>query len=223
MSEASPRFKSVVVDVDSTLSAIEGIDWLASRRDDALRERVARSTDLAMRGEIAVEHVYAERLNAVRPSYDEIVELGRAYMERIEPGAAQSLAKLTNAGMRVVLVTGGIREAILPLADALGLPESSVNAVSIYFGESGEYGGFEDQSPLTRNGGKAEVVRSLHLERPTLGVGDGVTDLELRTAEPAAVDAFVAYTGVVSRDAVVNGADYIIKSFDELPGIALGE
>jgi phosphoserine phosphatase len=210
------------VDVDSTLCAIEGIDWLASRRDDALRDRVARTTEMAMRGEIAVDDVYAERLNAVRPSYEEIVELGRAYENCIEPGVVESLAKLTNSGIRVVLVTGGMREAILPLAEAIGLPESAVNAVSLYFGDSGEYGGFDDQSPLTRNGGKAEVVRSLGLERPTLGVGDGITDLELRTADPPAVDAFVAYTGVVSRDAVVNGADYVIKSFDELPGIVLG-
>ena len=175
-----------------------------------------------MQGKIAVENVYAERLNAVRPAYEEIVELGRAYIARIEPGAVESLAKVTHAGVRVVLVTGGLHEAILPLADALGLRESAVNAVSLYFGDSGEYGGFDDQSPLTRNGGKVEVVRSLGLERPTLGVGDGITDLELRTADPPAVDAFVAYTGVVSRDAVVNAADYVIRSFDELPGIVLG-
>ncbi len=175
-----------------------------------------------MRGEIAIDDVYAERLNAVRPSYDEIVGLSRAYMGSIESGAAESLAKLTKVGIRVVLVTGGIREAIMPLADALGLPETAVNAVSLHFGDSGEYAGFDDHSPLTRNGGKVEVVRGLDLERPTLGVGDGITDLELRTAVPPAVDAFVAYTGVVRRDAVVNGADYVIKSFDELVGIILG-
>lgn len=211
-----------MVDVDSTLCAIEGIDWLASRRDASLRDRVAQTTALAMRGEIAVEDVYAERLNAVRPSYDEIVQLGRAYVARIEPGAAESLAKLTNAGIRVVLVTGGMREAILPLAEAIGLPEGAVNAVSLYFGDSGEYAGFDEQSPLARNGGKVEVVRRLGLQRPTLGVGDGITDLELRTANPPAVDAFVAYTGVARRDAVVSGADFVISRFDQLPGIVLG-
>ena len=210
------------MDVDSTLCAIEGIDWLASRRDDALRERVARTTEMAMRGEIAVDDVYAERLNAVRPSYDEIVELSRAYIGNIEPGAAESLAKLTKLGIRVVLVTGGIREAIMPLADALGLPERAVNAVSLHFGDSGEYAGFDDRSPLARNGGKVVVVRGLDLERPALGIGDGITDLELRTAEPAAVDAFVAYTGVVAREPVVAGADYVIKSFAELTSIVLG-
>lgn len=173
-------------------------------------------------GEIPVEDVYAERLNAVRPSYDEVVQLGRAYAERIEPGAAESLAKLTNAGIRVVLVTGGLRDAILPVAEAIGLPPGAVNAVSLHFTDSGEYAGFDGESPLTRNAGKVEVVRALGLEHPTLGVGDGITDLELRTADPPAVAAFAAYTGVVTRDAVVQGADYVISRFDELPGIVLG-
>jgi phosphoserine phosphatase len=212
----------VVLDVDSTLCAIEGIDWLASRRDASLRDRVAQTTDLAMRGKIPIASVYADRLNAVRPSRKEIVELSRAYVDRIEAGAAKSLAKLTKSGVRVVLVTGGIRDAILPVAEVIGLPESAVNAVALYFTESGEFTGFDGQSPLTRNGGKVEVVRRLGLERPSLGVGDGVTDLELRTAEPPAVDAFVAYTGVVKREPVVRGADYVISGFDELPEIVLG-
>lgn len=175
-----------------------------------------------MRGEIAVEDVYAERLNAVRPSYDEIMQLARAYVDRLEPGAAKSLAELTNAGVRVVLVTGGLRDAILAVARVTGLPESAVNAVSLSYSDSGEYAGFDEQSPLTRNGGKVEVVRRLGLERPALGVGDGITDLELRTADPPAVDAFVAYTGVVKRDAVVRGADFVVSTFDELPRIVLG-
>jgi len=211
----------VVLDVDSTLCAIEGIDWLASRRDASLRDRVAQTTELAMRGEIAIANVYAERLNAVRPSYDEIVQLGQAYVDRMEPGAAEALGKLTNAGVRVVLVTGGLRDAILPVAEAIGLPESAVNSVSLYFTDSGEYAGFDGQSPLTRNGGKVLVVRGLGLEGPILGVGDGITDLELRTADPPAVDAFVAYTGVVERASVVSAADYVIRRFDELPGIVL--
>jgi phosphoserine phosphatase len=212
----------VVLDVDSTLCAIEGIDWLASRRDASLRDRVAQTTDLAMRGKIPIESVYAERLNAVRPSHKEIVELGRAYVNCIEPGAAESLAKLTNAGVRIVLVTAGIRDAILPVAEAAGLPGSAVNAVSLYFTGSGEYAGFDVQSPLTRNGGKVVIVRALRLEVPVLGVGDGITDLELRTADPPAVDAFVAYTGVVAREPVVQAADHVISRFDQLPAIVLG-
>lgn len=218
----TPRFRSVVVDVDSTLSAVEGIDWLASRRSEAVRARVAEATDRAMRGEICIAEVFATRLDMVAPSRQEVAELAEEYVSRLEPGAAKSLAKLTNAGVRLVLVSGGIRDAILRLARHLRIPEHEVNAVPVYFAAGGAYKGFDQASPLTRNGGKAEIVRSLGLAKPILGVGDGITDLELKTILPPAVDEFAAYTGVTERPAVTSAADYVIRNFEELPPIVLG-
>ena len=218
----APRFMSVIVDVDSTLSAIEGIDWLASRRGEALRAQVAESTDRAMRGEIPIADVFAARLRLVSPSRDDVAELASEYVSRLESGAAESLARLTDLGVRVVLISGGIREAIIPLARHLGIPEGDVNAVRVFFAEDGTYAGFDEASPMTRNGGKATVVRSLGLARPTLGLGDGITDLELKTAIPRAVDSFAAYTGVIERPVVTSAADYIIRRFEDLPAIVLG-
>jgi phosphoserine phosphatase len=218
----APRFKTVVVDVDSTLSAVEGIDWLASQRSDILRAEIAETTGRAMRGEVQLADIFASRMDLVAPSQEEVAALAEEYMSRLEPGASESLAKLTNAGVRVVLVSGGLRNAILPLARHLGIPDHDVNAVAIYFADGGAYSGFEQVSPMTRNGGKAELVRSLGLTRPILAVGDGITDLELKTATPPAVDAFAAYTGVIDRPIVTSAADYIIRSFEELPAIVLG-
>jgi phosphoserine phosphatase len=218
----APRFKSVVVDVDSTLSAVEGIDWLASRRSDTLRATITETTSRAMRGEIQLADIFASRMDLVAPSQEDVAALAEEYLSRLEPGAPKSLAKLTNAGVRVVLVSGGIREAILPLARHLGIPDHDVNAVAVYFAEGGAYKGFDQNSPMTRNGGKAELVHSLSLEKPILGVGDGITDLEVRTAMPPAVDAFAAYTGVIDRPSVTSAADYVIRSFEELPQIVLG-
>jgi phosphoserine phosphatase len=61
-------FASVILDVDSTLTGIEGIDWLAEHRGADLGARVTELTDRAMRGEIALDAVYGERLALVRPS-----------------------------------------------------------------------------------------------------------------------------------------------------------
>ena len=216
------RFRTVVVDVDSTLSAVEGIDWLASRRSDAVRTHVAETTARAMRGELRLGEIFASRLDLVAPSRQEVAELAAEYVSRLQPGAAQSLAKLTDSGVRVVLVSGAIRDAILPLARHLGIPEHEVNAVPVYFAEGGAYKGFDQASPLTQNGGKAVLVRALGLDGPILGVGDGITDLELKTTLPPAVDSFAAYTGVINRPAVVGAADYVISDFGELPEIVLG-
>jgi phosphoserine phosphatase len=205
-----------VLDVDSTLSGVEGIDSLAAKRNDAVRRRVAEITDRAMRGEVQLSDVYAERLAAVMPTRAEVNELGLEYIKRMQAGAGEALANLADAGVRIVLVSAGLRDAILPLARTLGIPDSDVHAVDIYFTESGGYAGFDNESPLTQNGGKAKVVRGLGLARPILAVGDGVTDAELRTLEPPAVDAFAAYTGVAERAPVVAVADYAINSFEQL-------
>jgi phosphoserine phosphatase len=175
-----------------------------------------------MRGELKLADIFATRMKLVAPSRQEVAALAEEYVSRLEPGVPESLAKLTNSGVRVVLVSGGLREAILPLARRLGIPDHDVNAVSVFFGEDGAYSGFDESSPMTRNGGKAVMIRSLPLPKPILGVGDGITDLELKTSVPPAVNAFAAYTGVIDRPLVTSAADYIIKSFDELPPIVLG-
>jgi phosphoserine phosphatase len=205
----------VVFDVDSTLSALEGIDWLASRCGDEVRRHVAETTDRAMRGEIPLASVYGERLAAVAPSREEIEQLATEYVSRAEPDAQEALAKLTNAGVHVVLVTAGIKDGVIPLAQSLGVSPENVNAVSVYFDTAGKYAGYEADSPLTRNGGKAEVVRSLGLPHPILAVGDGITDLEMKTLPPPAVDSFAAYVGVIDRPQVSSVADYIVRSFAE--------
>ncbi|MFN2602419.1 MAG: HAD-IB family phosphatase [Gemmatimonadaceae bacterium] len=219
----APKFQSIVLDIDSTLSEIEGIDWLAAQRGEEIRAQVAESTKRAMRGEISIASVFGSRLALVAPSRDEIAKLGEEYVARVQFDAKRSLAILTSAGVRIVLVSAGLYEAVLPLAHHLGISDADVHAVHVHFTNEGAYAGFDEDSPVTRNGGKAVVVRSLALEHLILGVGDGITDLETRIANPPAVDAFAAYTGVVTRKQVVNRADYVIQNFEELLAIALAD
>lgn len=211
MSPRASRFASVVIDVDSTLCGIEGIDWLALRRGREVAERTARLTDSAMNGEIAFESIYGERLAVIRPTSADIDALAQAYRETLAPGAAQAIAALQASGVRVALVSGGIRQAIVPVARDLSL-EGSLSAVDIRFDSNGEYRDFDAASPLTTQHGKLAVVRSLALPRPTLAVGDGATDLAMRDA----VDHFAAFTGFVTRDAVVRAANSEVATFDQL-------
>ena len=205
-------FSSVILDVDSTLCGIEGIDWLAERRGAAIGRLVTGLTDRAMRGQIALDAVYGERLALVKPGRDDLVALARAYADSVAPGAAQAIQQLCAAGRRIVLVSGGLREAILPVARLLAIAEHDVHAVSVRVSADGAYEGFDTHSPLVTATGKRAVAASLALPSRVLAMGDGATDLAMRPA----VDAFAAFTGFVSRDSVVVAADFVLTSFDQL-------
>ncbi|MEJ7760198.1 MAG: HAD-IB family phosphatase [Gemmatimonadaceae bacterium] len=212
------RFRTVILDVDSTLSGIEGIDWLAVRHGPDVVERVSRLTELAMSGASRLDDVFELRLSEVRPSRGDVGRLADAYISSVARGAAESIVAMQAAGVQVVLVSGGIREAILPLAELLGVAADDVHAVSVSFTSSGGYGGYDEASLLSRQGGKRLVVDALDLPRPVIAVGDGVTDAELRPA----VDCFVAFTGFVTRMAVVRAADATVATFRQLQELVLG-
>ena len=211
------RFNSVVLDVDSTLSGIEGIDWLAALRGAEVKAWSAALTERAMAGKLPIEAVYGERMRAIRPALTEIVQLGRVYVERMAPRARETLNELRTRGIELVMVSGGLREAILPLARELGVDEQRVHAVSVFFDEEGNYAGFDERSPLTRQDGKRIIVGDMGLRGPILAVGDGMTDCEIRQV----VEGFAAYTGFMRREPVVQRADFVIENFDQLRELIL--
>ncbi len=203
------KYASVVLDVDSTLCGVEGIDWLAQRRGADVAQRTKELTDRAMNGEIALDAVYGMRLALIQPTRDDIEVLSSVYRKTIADGAGAAIAHFQRERIRVVLVSGGIRQAIAPLARELNV---DLRAVDLRWDDKGEYVGFDEASPLTMQTGKLDVVRSLSLARPAIAVGDGATDLAMR----AAVDSFIAFTGFAKRATVIERADGQVASFAEL-------
>lgn len=207
------RFATVLLDVDSTLCTIEGVDWLAAQRGPAVEAEVQRATTLAMQGALALEDVYGARLAAIAPTRADIAALAEAYAQTVSPGAREVIAAGRDAGLRWILVSCGLRPAIVPMALALGIAASDVHAVDVHFDADDCYLAFDAGSPLTRRGGKPAVVRALTgLARPLLAVGDGATDAELRDV----ADAFWCFTGVVERPSVLAAASRGVASFGAL-------
>jgi len=212
------RFASVVLDVDSTLCGLEGIDWLAERKGKLVAKESRDLTQRAMDGRMPLDAVYGARLAAIQPTLQQVASLSVAYRKALAPGAGEVIARLREAGVQLYLVSGGIRRAIEPVAIELGFHRDDLFAVELRWDAAGAYVGFDTESPLATQKGKAEVIRALALDRPSLGVGDGVTDAMMRPE----LDAFAAFTGFAKRDVVLRGADYVIASFAELETIVLG-
>jgi len=195
-------FDVICFDCDSTLSKIEGIDELARRV--GMGEEMSKLTDLAMNGVVPLEAVYERRLSLIRPDQDSINWLAGLYIAEIVEGVKEVFAALLAQDKAVHIISGGLRQAILPLADCLGLPESHVHAVDIYFNEDGSYRNYDLNSPLARTGGKAVVVGTLKEQGSLVMVGDGKTDLE---AKQSGAVVF-GFGGVVDRAIVREHADF---------------
>ena len=209
------RFRCVIFDCDSTLCAIEGIQVLGAAHQD----EIARLTKSAMQGDTALEDVYARRLSLARPARRDLDALAEQYVSTLVPDARDVVRALDAEGIQVRIVSGGLRPAVLAVARALGVPDERVAAVDLRFSDDGSYCGFDETSPLARSGGKRAVIAAWQppVPRPSMLVGDGATDLEARPA----VDAFVAYAGVVRRREVVDRADHVIDGPSLAPVVPL--
>lgn len=212
-------------DCDSTLSAVEGIDELSVDPED--QEAVAALTDAAMDGQVPLEEVYGQRLSLLNPTQADIRSVKSKYKSSAVPDAQATIAALEELETETWVISGGLLEPVAEFATWLGVDPDRVRAVGAEFdpldgewwaGRSHPRYAKHDEGELTTTSGKADVIRnSVNTAGRRMLVGDGVSDL---AASPA-VDLFVAYAGVVSRQAVVEAAPVVINSKTIAPVLAL--
>jgi phosphoserine phosphatase len=208
--------KLICFDCDSTLSSLEGIDELARLRGPAICAQVVALTEDAMNGRIRIEEIFGLRLEAIRPTREDAAAVGRGYLGSVEPTARDTVAAVRAAGWTPVIISGGFRQAIRPLADFLGIER--VEAVDLFFNADGTYKGYDAAYPSTRSGGKLDIIASLRAEfRPerVVMVGDGVSDLEVKPA----VDLFVGFGGFATRERVKREAAAFVTSLSAVPAL----
>ncbi len=209
-----------VFDFDSTLVRIESLEALAdlalagSDDADAVRAEVARLTDAAMAGEIGFGEALRRRLAPLPLTRGHVETLAARVVDELAPSVARNAAFFREHAGRIVIVSGGFREVVAPVAARLGVPADRVLANDLAYDAEGRVIGVDTANPLAGAGGKARALQALALPRPVVMVGDGWTDAEVRQA--GAADRFYAFTEIVRRPPVVAVADAEVASLDEL-------
>ena len=204
------RTKLLFVDCDSTLSSIEGIDELARFSNPEVFSKVVNLTNAAMDGIVPLCDVFGKRMEIIKPSREIAEKVSQCYIENIVPGVTELIERAKKNGWMPVILSGGFAPLIAPLARQLGIRH--VEAVPLYFNESGDYAGYGEHYPTTRNLGKNEIIREWRealLPERIIMIGDGVSDLETKPD----VDVMVGFGGVVTREKVKAGADIWLDNF----------
>ncbi len=208
--------KLIVFDCDSTLSSIEGIDELARVKGDDIFDQVAALTHAAMNGEVALDEVFSRRLAIIQPDQKSCAEIAQLYIDMIEPTAVDTLNALREKGYTPIILSGGFKILIEPLAKLLGIEQ--IEAVPLNLDKDGNYISFDASYPTTYNGGKPEIINMLkqqHGATEIIMVGDGVSDLETK----AHVDKFIGFGRYTPRDKVKAEANYFVYSLADLLSI----
>jgi phosphoserine phosphatase len=208
------RGKLLFLDCDSTLSSIEGIDELARMSSPEVFSEVVALTNAAMDGEVPLDEVFGMRMAIIRPNRDMADQVSRCYLDNIVPGVEAMLRKAKQNGWMPVIISGGFAPLIAPLAEHLGIRH--VEAVPLFFDEAGEYAGYGEDYPTTRNLGKNEIIREWRaalLPERVVMIGDGVSDLETKPD----VDTMVGFGGVATRAKVMEGAHLWLTGFQNCP------
>ncbi len=213
---AQPTF---VFDFDSTLVDFETLEALAdialdgAPEAEAVRAEIAGLTDRAMTGDLPFAEALTRRLALLPLTRAHLQQLATMAVSRLTASMSRNLDFFRERTGRVVIVSGGFREVIAPVARELGVPDALIVANELDYDQDGRVTGVAD-GPLLAPLGKAAALKALGLPGPVVMVGDGWTDAEVRQAGVAA--RFYAFTEVVRRDRVVAAADAEARSLDEL-------
>lgn len=192
---------------------MEGIDLLAQRRG----VEVADLTRKAMEGGLPLEEVYEARLQRIQPTAEDLEWLAAEYRRHQVPGARASVETLAHAGVPSFVLSGGLRPAVVPFAESLGIPERRVLAVPFQSMKAEDLQRSLDH-PLARDGGKWQLIQELCTEHgwqaeKLLLIGDGHSDLEAA----AQIGMFIAFAGVAKRPKVVQASPVVIRARDLSP------
>ncbi|MBE2197234.1 MAG: HAD-IB family phosphatase [Anaerolinea sp.] len=222
-----PHYEHIFFDCDSTLTTVEGIDVLAETAGKGWRVEVL--TQAAMDGHLDLEEVYRKRLQAVKPTRQQVQEIRRFYKRNVVTDAAITIKILQEQGHAVYIISGGLAEPVTEFGLFLGVPREHIRAVDLEYNElagnwwqpgqdNARYIDYHEGA-LTVSDGKAQIVREfLHNKTGrSLLVGDGHSDLLAGTA----VDLFVGFGGVITREHVLAQAPAFIHSPSLAPLLAL--
>jgi len=214
-----------ILDFDSTLVSVESLDELARL---GLEHQPDRETKLAqlhaitnqgMNGGLAFDESLRRRLELFTANKSHVAELVEILKDAITDSALELEEWFEENADNIYVVSGGFSDYIVPVVEELGIARSHVFANKFIYDENGTITGFDGTALLSRPKGKVAQVAALQLPGPIIMVGDGFTDYEVRAQGLA--DEFWVFTQHVSRPSVVERADRVLESFEEIEELSL--
>jgi len=207
---------AIVFDCDSTLSSIEGIEYLA--KNNGVGDAVKSLTKDAMDKTGLTPSIYQQRLDLVIPRREQVYALGHQYFAHRAPDITDVINLFRRLKKEIYLVSSGVNPAVKIFGEMLQIPSDHVFAVDLRFDQQGNFLDFEHSSPLISNDGKRTILQQLkHAHKNIMHIGDGMNDV----AALDLVTRFIGYGGVAYRKNIADLCKYYINTVSFSPLIPL--
>ncbi|MFY0626657.1 MAG: phosphoglycerate dehydrogenase [Reichenbachiella sp.] len=212
--------RNFVIDFDSTFTQVEALDVLCEivlenqpTKESVLSE-IASITNEAMGGSLSFRESLEQRLSLLKANRSHLPHL----IEKLEKLVSKSFIRnkdfLETNKNSIYIISNGFKEFIYPIVKKFGIKEGNVFANTFQFDEGGNIIGFDQDNILSQSKGKPALIESLNLEGEIYVIGDGYNDYEIRKEGKA--NRFYAFTENVERKNVMEHADFIAPSLDEI-------
>lgn len=211
--------KIFIIDFDSTITKVEGLDQLAaialaqSPNGAKIVKQIKELTDAGMNGELSLSESLSKRMSLLNANKRHVETLVEFLLENISDSFERNKKFLEEYADQILVVSSGFKDFIIPVVVYLGLKAENVYANTFIYNDSGDIIGVDNSNVLSQTGGKIELVKSLNLDAHVSVIGDGFTDYEIK--QHGLADRFYAFVENVERQKVIDVADFTIKSLDE--------
>lgn len=212
--------KNFVIDFDSTFTQVEALDVLAeislekSSDKDAVIQEIKEITDLGMEGKISFRESLKRRIDVLHANKKDLPELIDRLSTKVSESFKRNKEFITKNRNHIFILSNGFKDFIVPIVENYGVKPENVYANDFVYDDEDNIIGFNEENLLSSNGGKPRQIESLELEGEVFVIGDGYNDYEVKAAGLA--KEFYLFTENIKRESVVEKADHIAPSFDEI-------
>ncbi len=212
--------RTFVFDFDSTLTQVEAFEELAEvslKGDPKKKEKIAKIakiTDQGVDGDITFTESLEKRLKILNAHKDHLDALVRRLSRKISPSITRNKEFFREFADDIYIVSCGFKEFIDPIMAKYKIPSERIFANTFVYGRGGKITGFDRDNDLSKPDGKIDQLKKMDLPGEIHMIGDGFSDYQTRAAGIA--DKFYAFTENVERENILDKADHVAPSLDEI-------
>ena len=212
--------ETFIFDFDSTFIQVEALDILCeviyenSAAGKQILTEIQHLTNLGMEGKLSLKESLTKRIGLLQANRDHLGTVIDVLKNKVSDSVVRNRNFFKHYAGHIYIISNGFKEIIMPIVQEFGINPEFVLANTFKFDHNGKIIGFDETDELCENKGKVLKIKSLKIEGDVIMIGDGYTDYE--TLQAGVVSKFYAFTENVSRAIVVEKADRIAPSLDEI-------